>query len=86
VFEIHRTRFERTTGKLQEEPVYGITSLSPSRADATRLMDLIRGHWTIENRLHWVRDVGFDEDRSQLREGNTPQVMAAGDYSAPGLR
>ena len=77
VFEIHRTRFERTTGKLHEETVYGITSLSTTRADPTRLMELIRGHWSIENNLHWVRDVVFDEDRSQVRKGNTPQVMTA---------
>ena len=36
----------------------------------------IQGHWGIENRLHWVRDVTFDEDRSQVRTGNAPQVMA----------
>lgn len=36
-----------------------------------------RGHWTIENRLHWVRDVVFDEDRHQLRTANGPQIMAA---------
>ena len=36
-----------------------------------------RGHWTIENRLHWIRDVVFDEDRHRLRTGNAPQVMAA---------
>ena len=37
----------------------------------------IQGHWGIENRLHWVRDVVFDEDRHQLRTGNGPKVMAA---------
>lgn len=36
----------------------------------------MRAHWTIENRLHWVRDVTFDEDRSQVRRGAGPQVMA----------
>ena len=36
----------------------------------------MRGHWRIENRLHYVRDVTFDEDRSQIRCGATPQVMA----------
>ena len=36
----------------------------------------MRGHWTVENRLHWVRDVTFDEDRSQIRKGNGPRVMA----------
>ena len=35
------------------------------------------GHWGIENRVHWVRDVTFDEDRSQVRTGSAPQIMAA---------
>ncbi|WP_054813811.1 ISAs1 family transposase [Nocardia arizonensis] len=36
----------------------------------------MRGHWAIENRTHWVRDATFDEDRSQIRTGDAPQVMA----------
>jgi hypothetical protein len=54
-----------------------VTSLTPERADAARLLAVVRGHWSIENRSHWVRDVTFDEDRSQVRCGNIPQVMAA---------
>jgi len=38
---------------------------------------LVRGHWGIENRLHWVRDVTFDDDRCQVRTGAAPQLMAA---------
>jgi len=41
------------------------------------LLSLSRGHWSIENRLHWVRDVTFDEDRSQVRKGMGAQVMAS---------
>jgi len=59
------------------ETAYGITSLAPEQADASRLNDLVCSHWHIENRSHWVRDVTFDEDRSQVRSGNIPQVMAA---------
>jgi hypothetical protein len=77
LFEVHRARVERPSGTLHEETVYGITSLSPQRADPSRLMELVRGHWSIENGLHWVRDVVFDEDRSQVRKGNTPEVMTA---------
>ena len=42
-----------------------------------RFAQAVRGHWGIENRLHWVRDVTFDEDRCQIRTGAAPQVMAA---------
>lgn len=56
--------------------VYLITSLSKDKADAQRLLALNRGHWEIENRVHWVRDVNFDEDRSQVRTGAGPRVMA----------
>lgn len=41
------------------------------------LADWIRGHWSIENKTHWVRDVTYDEDRSQIRAGTGPHVMAA---------
>jgi len=56
--------------------VYAITSLTAPQADATLLARWLRGHWAIEA-LHWVRDVSFDEDRSPIRTGNGPQIMAA---------
>ena len=56
--------------------VYLITSLSPEKADAQRLLSLNRGHWEIENRVHWVRDVDFAEDLSQIRTGSGPRMMA----------
>jgi predicted transposase YbfD/YdcC len=58
------------------ETSYFITSLAPDRAGPKELAELVRGHWGIENRIHWVRDVTFDEDRSQIRVGNAPRVMA----------
>ena len=54
-----------------------ITSLTSRRADPARIAVHVRGHWGIENKLHWVRDLDFDEDRSQLRTGSAPQVLAA---------
>ncbi len=56
---------------------YYVTSLAPNYADAKALLALTRGHWGIENRLHYVRDVTFDEDRSQMRSGAVPQTFAA---------
>ena len=69
-------RAVRTTGKTTTETVYLITALTPRRADPDRLLALIRGHWRVESR-HWLRDVTFGEDRSRLRSGAAPQVMAA---------
>ena len=68
---------DQKTGQARVEGVYGVTSLSPQRATPTRLLALVRGQWQIENKSHWVRDVTFDEDRSHVRCGNIPQVMAA---------
>jgi predicted transposase YbfD/YdcC len=58
------------------EVVYLITSANHHTAPPAVLASWIQGHWAIENRLHWVRDVTYDEDRSQIRTGNGPQVMA----------
>lgn len=65
------------TGEVRRERVYAVTSLPPEQADAQTLLRLWRGHWGIENRLHWVRDVGFAEDRSATRAGGVPQGLAA---------
>jgi predicted transposase YbfD/YdcC len=77
VFEVGRHVIMKKTGEERVEVVYGVTSLSPVRATPERLLALVRGQWQIENQSHWVRDVTFDEDRSQVRCGNIPQVMAA---------
>lgn len=53
----------------------GLTCLSAAQASPARLAGFVRGHWGIES-LHWIRDVTFDEDRSQLRKGSAPQVLA----------
>jgi len=75
VFELTRTIVTKKTGEVTKETVYGITSLSPDEASAKRLLDLVRSHWHIENKVHWVRVI-YDEDRSQVRCGNTPEVMS----------
>ena len=77
VFQLERQVIIKNTGEVREEVVAGVTSLEPERADAARLLALVRGQWQIENQSHGVRDVTFDEDRSQVRCGHIPQVMAA---------
>ena len=72
---VERTR--RHKGRETVERAYAITSLPPERAAAARLLGIWRGHWGIENRLHWVRDVVFGEDQSQVRTGSAPQLLAA---------
>jgi predicted transposase YbfD/YdcC len=59
------------------ETVYAITSLAAFQISPEELADVLRGHWLIEDRLHWVRDVTYDEDRSQVRTANGPRVMAS---------
>ena len=73
------------SGRRSEERVYGITSLPAVQAGPSDLLSLTRGHWAIENRSHYVRDVTFDEDHSQVRVGSIPQVMAALRNTAIGL-
>lgn len=78
VCRIERRRVVRRRGQVYTEVDvgYAVTSLRPERADARTLLGHLRGHWGIENRTHWVRDVTFDEDRSQTRTGAIPQTMA----------
>lgn len=71
------TSLRRRKGETTLETSYLITSLSAQQASPAQLLALVRGHWGIENRVHWVRDVTFDEDRCQIRTGAAPQVMAA---------
>ena len=59
--------------KLKSETRYFITSLSH---EAQQLSQSIRGHWSIENQLHWVLDVGFNEDNSRIRKDNAPENLA----------
>jgi predicted transposase YbfD/YdcC len=71
------TRTVTKAGQTTTEVVYLITTLSVQQASPQRLLELNRGHWSIENRTHYVRDVTFGEDRSCLQSGNAPQIMAA---------
>jgi hypothetical protein len=69
---------ERTVaGATTVETVLAITSLPGDRADAQALLAATRGHWSIENELHYVRDVTLGEDACRVRAGHAPQVLAA---------
>lgn len=59
------------------EIAYAVTDLPAEQAQPADLASWIRGHWCVENRLHWVRDVTYDEDRSQIRTGNGPRAMSS---------
>ena len=74
---MERTTLNLDGTPLRHEVVQGITSLSTDKASPSRLLEIVRGHWSIENGLHYVRDVTFDEDRSQVRKKAGPQVMAS---------
>lgn len=77
VFRIERITTDIDGGNRRHEIAYGITSLTTEKATPEKVLSLVRGHWSIENSLHWVRDVTFDEDRSQVRKGSGPRVMAS---------
>jgi predicted transposase YbfD/YdcC len=70
-------RIELKTGKVTREVSYGLTSLRVEQANAATLERLWRGHWTIENRVHYVRDVSFGEDAGHAAEGNTAHALAS---------
>jgi len=75
-------RLRRDTGGLDgvrtsKEIVHGIVSIGADLASPQHLNHYARGHWTVENRLHWTRDVTFHEDNSQLRTGTAPRVLAS---------
>lgn len=80
VFRVTRdvAQIDRVTGekKKSREVVYGITNLSRDQAGAQKLLELNRGHWTIENGVFYVRDEAFGEDRCQVRKRSGPQILA----------
>lgn len=69
---VERERTVRGEETSRERSYY----LSSLTAEAKALGKAIRRHWTVENSLHWVLDVGFGEDRSRIRKGNAPQNLA----------
>jgi hypothetical protein len=81
VFRIRRTTTDLNGNVVQGrkstvETVHGLASLPPDRASPKQLLGYNRAHWEIENRLHHVRDMTYDEDRSQVRKGRRSHAMA----------
>jgi len=72
-FAIERIAIDKKTGKSSRDIAYGITSRSPQQADPQRLLEINRGHWTIENSCHYILDWNYDEDRCRIRTGYGPE-------------
>jgi predicted transposase YbfD/YdcC len=75
-FKITRTIRHMKTGRVATEVAYGLTSHSEESASPADLLKKVRSHWSIENSLHWVKDVVLGEDRSTVHVGNGPRNMA----------
>jgi predicted transposase YbfD/YdcC len=76
VIQVTRKTRQLRTGRWRTVTISAITSLTFAQASPARLADYLRGHWAIENGLHYVRDTTFAEDGSQVRTGAGPHVMA----------
>lgn len=73
---LNRYVMELATGTVTTERVYGLTSLPPEQLDLAKVLERWRGHWGIENRLHWVKDVVLHEDASRVHTGQAPMILA----------
>ena len=72
-FVIERETIDKKTGKRSCETAYGITSRPPTQADPQRVLQVNRGHWSIEDRCHYILDWNYDEDRCRIRTGHGPE-------------
>jgi predicted transposase YbfD/YdcC len=73
VFMIERITINKKSGKNHSDVAYGITSKTPELASAAQVLQENRGHWSIENKCHYIIDWNYDEDRSRIRIGNGPE-------------
>ena len=76
VFKLERCLTSFKTGEVQEQTVYGFTSLARDEITPQRLLDMVRSYWGIENGLHYRRDVTFHEDQTRMTKGRMAQAMA----------
>lgn len=75
-YKITRKTLNKKTGIQSEETVYGITSRPEDEADAKKILNIVRGHWAIENSCHYILDWNYDEDRSRIRVGYGPENIS----------
>ena len=76
VIRITRERLVNATGQSSVEVIHAVCSLPFEDARPATIVGWLRQHWGIENRVHWVRDVTFDEDRHHAHTGNSAQILA----------
>jgi len=85
VFVLRREVIACKTAKRSQHLTYGITSVPPMEADAARLLAVTRQHWSIENGLHYRRDVTFNEDRCRMKSHRGAEALAVCNNLALGL-
>lgn len=85
VFRIRRDVFDHLGNRLSKQIVHGVTSLTVDQATPEQIARLVREHWTVENKSHWVRDVVYCEDHQHAYAGTGAQVMATVRNLALGL-
>ena len=85
VFAVRSERCDTRTWRSSLKLHYGITSLGPMAADAERLLEFLRGHWGIENGLHYRRDVTFKEDSCRMKSHRAAEALAVCNNLAVGL-
>ncbi len=84
-FQLERQVYVCRSGQERSETVYGLTSLPALEASPARLLELTRGHWSIENGLHYRRDVTFHEDACRMKSHTAAQALAVCNNLALGL-
>ena len=73
VFLVQRDTIDKKTGKHSSDFAYCITSRTREQASPERLLQINRGHWSIENSCHYILDWNYDEDRCRIRTGHGPE-------------
>lgn len=76
VFKLERRFTNLSTGEVESEVQYGLTSLTPQHASPERLLEIVRSEWGIENGLHYRRDVTYQEDQTRMTNKTMARAMA----------